>query len=103
MLGYIMFCQAWIFEVKYIMCLYKSIQAHWSMSLVTLTRVSLVLADIWNLHFFRFVTPGFCVSDRINDIHVHMLCFLTAIYPVVMIITAYMAIELYARDFRVLN
>ena len=103
MLGYIMFCQAWIFEVKYIMCLYKSIQAHWSMSLVTLTRVSLVLADIWNLHFFRFVTPGFCVSDRIDDIHVHMLCLLTAIYPLVMIITAYMAIELYARDFRVLN
>ena len=65
-----------------------------------LGHISMVLADMWNLHFLKFVLPSFCLSDKVTDIHVHMLSLSTAVYPVLLIATAYIAIELHAKDNR---
>ena len=100
MLGYVMFCQAYSFTVQWDMFLTNSVLSHLPLPLATVGRVSMALADIWNLHFFRFVLPPFCLSDRMTGIHVHMLNFLTAVYPVLLMVTAYIAIELHARNCR---
>ena len=98
MLGYVIFCQAYSFTTQWYRFLFNSVLVHLPLPLATLGRVSTALADIWNLHFFRFVLPSFCLSDRMTGIHVHMLNFLTAVYPVLLMATAYIVIELHARN-----
>ena len=100
MLGYVMFCQAYSFTVQWDMFVINSVLSNLPLSLATVGRVSMALADIWNLYFFRFVLPPFCLSDRMTGIHEHMLNFLTAVYPVLLMVTAYIAIELHARNCR---
>ena len=103
MLGYIMFCQAYTCSTQHRMYLFNSIRSHVPLPLATFARISMVLADIWNLHFFKFVLPSFCLSDRLTGIHVHMLSLFAAVYPVLLMATAYIAIELHARDYRVIQ
>ena len=103
MLGYVMFCQAYSFTVQWDMFLTNSVLSHLPLPLATAGRVSMPLADVWNLHFFRSVLPPFCLSDRMTGIHVHMLNFLTAVYPVLLMVTAYIAIELHARNCRCIH
>ena len=100
MLGYIIFCQGFSFAVQYDMFFFNSLLSQLPLPLATVGPVSMALADIWNLHFFRFVLPPFCLSDRMTGIHVHMLNFLTAVYPVLLMVTVYITIELHARDYR---
>ena len=102
-LGYVMFCQGWTFAVQCSMYIHDSIQSQSPLPLVIFADVFMVLADIWNLHFFKFVLPSFCLSDRLTGIHVHMLNVFTAVYPVLLMATAYIAIELHARDNRVVH
>ena len=103
MLGYIMFCQACSFATQWKMFFFNSMESHLPLSLAILGHVSMALADIWNLHFFRFVLPSFCLSDRMTGIHVHMLNFLTAVYPVLIMATAYIAIEMHARNYKCIH
>ena len=103
MLGYVLFSQAWTAAVSFNMYLYHSIQLHLPLPLVTITHISMVLADIWNLHFFRFIVPSFCLSDRMTGIHVHMLGFFTAVYPALLMVTLCIVIELHARDNRLIQ
>ena len=103
MLGYVIFCQAYLFTVQWDMFLTNSVLSNVPLPLATVGRVSMALANIWNLHFFRFVLPPFCLSDRMTGIHVHMLNFLTAVYPVLLMVTAYIAIQLHARNCRCIH
>ena len=103
MLGYVMFCQGFAFTTEWDMFYFNSMQSHLPLPLATVGRVSMALADIWNLHFFRFVLPSFCLSDRMTGIHVQMLSFLTAVYPVLLMVTTYIAIELHARNCRCIH
>ena len=95
-----MFCQLLTNCLQANMYLQDSILSPLTLFFVGLGRISMVLADIWNLHFFKFVLLSFCLSDRMTGIHVHMLSLFTAVYPVLLIATAYIGIELHAKDNR---
>ena len=85
MLGYVLFCQEWTLVVNVEPYLQHSVLSYLPSYLTTLARISITLADMWNLNFFRYVLPSFCLSDRMSDIHVHMLRFFTPVYPVLLI------------------
>ena len=55
---------------------------------------------IWNLDFFRNVIPPFCVSPQIKPVHINFLYFVSAIYPLFLIIMSWVAIHLYSRNFK---
>ena len=103
MLGYVMFCQACSVTTQWNMFFFNSVLSHLPLPLATVGHVSMALADVWNLHFLKFVLPSFCLSDRMTGIHVHMLNFLTAVYPVLLMVTAYIAIQLHARNCRCIH
>ena len=98
MLGYVLFSQAWTTAIRYNIYYFHSIHPHLPLPLVIILYISMVLADIWNLHFFRFIIPPFCLSDRMTGIHVHMLGFFTAVYPFLLMATVCIVIELHARE-----
>ena len=55
-----------------------------------------------NLDFFRYVIPSFCVSDKLTPIQVAALEYVVALYPLLLIITTYICVELHARDCRII-
>ena len=55
---------------------------------------------IWNLDFFRFIIPPFCVSPQIKPVHINFFYFISAIYPLCLIAMSWMAIYLYSRNFK---
>ena len=67
--------------------------------------VAIVIATVygfWNLDFFRFVIPSFCVSDQLTPIQVVALEYVMAFYPLHMIVATYICVELHARDCRII-
>ena len=60
----------------------------------------LTLVSFWNLDFFRHVVPPFCISSRLTDLYVLFLDFISALYPLFLVVITLSLIELHARNFR---
>ena len=56
-----------------------------------------VLYGVWNLEFFFPWIPPFCLSPNINTLTVNSLSYLSALYPVVLLIGLSFVINLYNR------
>lgn len=55
---------------------------------------------IWNLDFFRYITPPFCVSPNIKPIHITFLYYISALYPICLIAMTWICIELHSKHFK---
>ena len=53
---------------------------------------------IWNLDFFRYIIPPFCVSPNIKPIHITFLYYISAFYPLILIILSWLCIHLHSRN-----
>ena len=93
-LGYVMGCQAIVNALQYSRYIYFSLFDNVAWPLFVLGHVGLGLAGIWNLEFFRFVIPAFCVSEDVGEIHVLMLGFFSSLYPLFLVSVTYIFIEL---------
>ena len=63
-------------------------------------KVILTCYGIWNLDFFRYLIPPFCVSQSLKNIHVLALQYVSAFYPLLLIALTYACIELHGHNFR---
>ena len=54
----------------------------------------------WNLDFFRLLIPPFCVSQGLKNIHVLVLQYVSAFYPLLLIAFTYACVELHGHNFR---
>ena len=63
-----------------------------------LSKISLVLSDVWTLSFFRYFVPSFCLSDSMSNIHVHMLSLGVPLSLVLLMVVAYTSIEIHANS-----
>ena len=95
LLGYVLFCQVYVFKVQQ-----DLFQSHVSAPLRVLVHSSLALSGTWTLQFFRFLVPPFCMSEKLTDIHIQMLSLVTSIYPIVLVVTTCVLMELHARNYR---
>ena len=55
----------------------------------------------WNLDFFRYVIPPFCVSPNLKIIDIVFLGYISAFYPLLLICITWLCIELYSRNFKI--
>ena len=93
-LGYVVVsCQGIINTLQYSRYIYISLFNNMPPPLAVLGHISLLLSGIWNLEFFHFVTPPFCVSEKLRGIHVHMLGFSTALFPLLLVSITYAVVE----------
>ena len=53
-----------------------------------------------NLEILRFIVPPFCVSSKLQFIHISLLEYLPAFYPLCLILLTWICIELHNRNFR---
>ena len=63
-------------------------------------KVILTCYGFWNLDFFNSLTPPFCVSQGLKNMHVLVLQYVSAIYPLLLISLTYACVELHGHNFR---
>ena len=62
----------------------------------------LTVYGIFNLDFFRYIIPQFCVSSTMTTVQALSLEYIVAFYPLLLTIIFYICIQLYARDCKLL-
>ena len=60
----------------------------------------LSIYDIWNLRFFRYFVPPFCVSQKLKPIHVAYLGYIPVFYPICSMFLIWVCIELHGQNYR---
>ncbi len=60
------------------------------------------IGGIWNLDFFRYIYPPFCISPHYSTLSVISFEYIIAFYPLILVFLTYISIELYDRDYVVL-
>ena len=61
-----------------------------------------LLYGVWNLDFFRdFV--DICLHPKLNTLHVLLINYIKAFYPMMVLVVCYSCIKLYDRNFRLLH
>ena len=65
-----------------------------------LLNVIIALYGIWNLDFFRYVIPPFCVSPKLKLIHIFFMDYIAAFYPLCLILLTWIWIELVSRGYK---
>ena len=63
-------------------------------------KVILTCYGFWNLDFFRYVIPPFCVSQGLKNMHVLALQYVSAFFPLLLIALTYAGVELHGHNFR---
>ena len=66
------------------------------------TKVILVLYGIFNLDFISHAVPPFCVSKDLRLYHRVFVGYITAFYPMMLILITWICIELHDRNFRMI-
>ena len=65
-----------------------------------LFNLNLFLYGPWNLDFFRYILPPFCVVNGLNFEDSAILGCVTILYPVILIFLTWICIELHGRNFQ---
>ena len=61
----------------------------------------LAVCDFINLEFLHhIIVPPFCISSKLHDIHIVLLGYLSAFYPLCLILLTWICIELHDCNFR---
>ena len=69
-------------------------------SLSALIHIVRMLSGIWNLDYFRYLIPPFCVSSHLSNIQALSLEYIHVVYPFLLILFTFICIELHAKNFR---
>ena len=103
LLGYVLFHQVFMYALMQYYFIYDYMQSHVSGSLKVLLHVSVVLSEVWSMHFLKSDLPPFCISEKLTSIHTHLLSLMTVTYPVALFIITCILIELHARNYRIIH
>ena len=55
---------------------------------------------IWNLDFFCYILPPFCVSPKLQLIYIELLNHISVICPLFLILLTWVYVELHGRNFK---
>ena len=62
--------------------------------------ILLTIYDIWNIRFFRYLIPPFCISSKLKPMHIAFLSYASVFYPLCLIFLTWACVKLHDRDFR---
>lgn len=65
-----------------------------------IVRIIQTLYGFWNLDFFRYLIPGFCVSPSLNNLDIVSLQLISVFYPISLIVIAWIVVHLYEINFK---
>ena len=100
MTSYVMYSQLLVFAFTIDIEALSVIRAEINGGIYTLLNIVIMLYGVWNLDFFRYIVPPFCVSSRLKIIHIVFLTYISAFYPLCLIAITWACIELHSRNFK---
>ena len=62
--------------------------------------VIVLLYGIWNLDFFKYILPPFCLSKNLKQTHITLFGYISVVYPLCLMIITLVCYELHGRNFR---
>lgn len=65
-------------------------------------KINAAFYGIWNLDFFQYILPPFCVSRHLQLSHIILLNYVSSIYPMVLIILTWILVQLRDHNVRLL-
>ena len=102
LLGYILFCQ--ILSTLNDWCVINNFTLlNMSRSLNLLIFISIAVANFWTLTFSKLYFLPFCVSEKLTLIDIHLMQLLVSTYPLVLVISAWILVELHSRSWRIVQ
>ena len=63
-------------------------------------KIMLALYGLLNLNFYVNILPPFCISSKLNPIHLSLIKYVYVFYPILLIILTWFCVELHGRNFR---
>ena len=104
LLGYFLFCLFYYgVTVGRYRLISDYINVHSSEPIKVLFHISQALSELWTLLFFKSLIPPFCISEKLNSIHIQMFSVVPAVYIAFLVITVCSVIELHARNYRFIH
>ena len=99
---FIMYSQLIIITSSFSWCepLLRQVQFTKAGDLKSVSKVIFTLYGVFNLAFFRYIVPPFCISRHLKSIHVAWLGYVSAFYPILLIVLTWVCVELHGHDFR---
>ena len=64
------------------------------------TKILLTLYGVFNLDFFHYGLPPFCISSQLRPIYVVFLGYISALFPFILMLFTWLCVELHGRNFR---
>ena len=69
---------------------------HWQKFKIFIN-ILLTMTSVWNLDFFRSLYPPFCLHPHFSALHIFVLDYLVALYPLMLIFLTYLVVKLHDR------
>ena len=98
MLGYVLFCQGFAVAIEHFMSTYFYIESNISAPLRPFVKLFLILLETWNMRFLRPLIGPFCMSSKLDNIHVILLSLIPNLFIIFLVILSLSLIELHARN-----
>ena len=62
--------------------------------------IYIMFYGFWNLDFFRYILPPFCVSSKLKNIHILVIDYVSAFYPLCLISITWIIVKLHYYNFK---
>ena len=100
--GFIFFCQ--LFTMPTIMRMEENLRAYTEANHSTKTSevIYMSILSIWNLDMFRGLYKPFCIHPSMTVVQALALDYISAIYPLVLVVITYGLVSLYSRNNRII-
>ena len=96
--GYVLYCQTLVISESQINTFYQLLLYELN-SYGWVLQASLFLSSFWVMDF-SLLGGNYCISESLNDMNILLLNFVSVLYPLFLVISTYILIELHARNFR---
>ena len=99
LLGYVIFCQSYVFGIETQPYMLSHVLNHSSQPFKYFLYSSLALSNVWLLNIAWIFTPPFCISAKFTNIDIIQLRCVRPIIPLVLFVSVFMAVQLHDRNF----
>lgn len=99
---FLLFSQVIVNMLKYDPTLYAHFQFAVSGSrfLEFFMKIVISFYGFWNLDLFPVILPPFCIDTSLQGIHLFLLQYIVALYPLMLTVLIYFLVSLYTRHFK---
>ena len=103
MVHYVLFCNFVMLTYGFFSGEYSNIVLsldHKNTYIKYIGRLSLTQNAVWTFDILLFLSPPLCISEHMQEIYIPYLNTLAALYPFILLLITYAAIQLHAHDYK---